>query len=65
MPFISHSSPVLDPDKRTTLTLSITEGDKYLLKGYALRQGVSVSQLLHDWLIEHIVSSDKEAGTNE
>jgi len=38
---------------QTTLTLSMSEQDKYDLKVYALKEHMSVSKLICKWLHEH------------
>ena len=35
------------------ITLSISEEDRKLIKHYAVENGVSMSDLLHDWIILH------------
>lgn len=41
-------------NEQTTLTLSMSKKDKYDLKAYALQKGISVSELIRQWLNEHL-----------
>ena len=40
---------------RSTITLSILEKDKELVKVYALQNHITVSELLHNWIQEKCV----------
>ena len=44
------------PRKRqdaTTMTISISKADKQTVKAYAFQHAVTVSDLIHQWIIEH------------
>ena len=41
--------------RRGTITLSILEKDKELVKVYALQNHITVSELLHNWIQEKCV----------
>ena len=43
----------MDSTKQTTLTVSMTEQEKYELKVAALQQNIFVSELIRRWLREH------------
>ena len=53
MPIINDRSE----GNRTTLTLSITPEDKLVLKRAALEQGVSVAELVHQWVQDKLKDS--------
>lgn len=39
----------------TTMTLSISAEDKQRVKEYAARQSLTVSDLLHEWIVKYCV----------
>lgn len=41
-------------EKRTTLNLSVTVGDKQFLKIYAAEQGVTVAAVIHECITEYL-----------
>lgn len=45
--------PVSDEEKKTTLTLSLTVGDKKRLKMMAAQQETSIAAIIHEWVQEH------------
>lgn len=48
---ISRSAPaVVMGQDRTTITLAISREEKALLKSWAATHGVTMSDLLHDWI---------------
>lgn len=57
-----EGSSVKAVGRRTTMTLSISEEDKYAVKRFALEHGVTVSDLLHMW-IERDCHSPEKGGT--
>ena len=46
-----------DDEKRTTLSLSLTVGDKKTLKMLAAERGTTIAAIIHEWVQEH---SEKE-----
>ncbi len=42
-------------DNATTMTLSCSLEDKIIIKSYAARHGLSVSDLLHSWIMQHCI----------
>ncbi|EPI56807.1 hypothetical protein HMPREF1572_00681 [Gardnerella vaginalis JCP7275] len=40
-------------EKKTTLTLSLTVGDKKKLKVMAAQQETSIAAIIHEWVKEH------------
>lgn len=40
---------------RTTITLSISREDKALLKSWAAVHGITMSDILHDWITENCI----------
>ena len=47
------NTPVAGDDKKTTITLSISEADKMAVKIYAMMHKTTVSDLLHEWIAQH------------
>ena len=49
------SKPTSDPlpEKRTLISVSITESDKALIKRYAFENGATVSGLISKWIREN------------
>ena len=41
-------------EKRTTLSLSITVGDKKALKMMAAERGTTIAAIIHEWVQEHL-----------
>lgn len=41
-------------EKRTTLSLSLTVGDKKALKMMALERETTIAAIIHEWVQEHI-----------
>lgn len=51
------------PRKRqnaTSITLVISEADKAKVKAYALKHSITVSDLLHTWIMEHCEKKEYE-----
>lgn len=46
------SSTNLDDTIRTTLSLSLTVGDKKKLKSMAMNKGMTIAALVHEWIVE-------------
>lgn len=46
--------PGQDDEKKTTLTLSLTVGDKKKLKVMAAQQETSIAAIIHEWIAEHL-----------
>lgn len=46
------SSTNLDDTIRTTLSLSLTVGDKKRLKSMAMNRGMTIAALVHEWIVE-------------
>lgn len=42
-----------DDEKRTTLSLSLTVGDKKKLKLMAVEQNTTIAAIIHGWIAEH------------
>lgn len=54
----SGSAPLGRPRKRLdamTMTISISQADKDLVKSYAFAHAVTVSDLIHTWINQHCV----------
>lgn len=45
------SSTNLDDTIRTTLSLSLTVGDKKKLKSMATNRGMTIAALVHEWIV--------------
>lgn len=45
--------------KRTTLSLSITVGDKKALKMMAAERGTTIAAIIHEWVQEHLEEVDE------
>ena len=45
--------PESDEEKKTTLTLSLTESDKKKLKVMAEQQETPIAAIIHEWVKEH------------
>ncbi|MFW0895809.1 hypothetical protein ACJV2T_05670 [Gardnerella sp. Marseille-Q9179] len=45
--------PGQDDEKKTTLTLSLTVGDKKKLKVMAAQQETYIAAIIHEWVKEH------------
>jgi hypothetical protein len=41
-------------EKRTTLSLSLTVGDKKALKMMALERDTTIAAIIHEWVQEHL-----------
>lgn len=50
LPYLSSTN--LDDTIRTTLSLSLTVGDKKRLKSMAMNKGMTIAALVHEWIIE-------------
>ena len=46
-------------EKRTTLSLSITVGDKKALKMMAAERGTTIAAIIHEWVQEHLEEVDE------
>lgn len=50
---------VTDEEKRTTLSLSLTVGDKKALKMMAAERETTIAAIIHEWILEHLEEVDK------
>lgn len=48
-----------EDEKRTTLSLSLTVGDKKALKMMAAERETTIAAIIHEWVAEHIEEVDK------
>lgn len=48
-----------DNEKRTTLSLSLTTGDKKTLKMMAAEHETTIAAIIHGWIKEHQKEEDK------
>ena len=48
-----------DDEKRTTLSLSLTVGDKKKLKLMAVEQDTTIAALIHGWITERFEKESK------
>lgn len=46
-------------EKRTTLSLSLTVGDKKALKMMALERDTTIAAIIHEWVQEHLKEVDE------
>ena len=46
-------------EKRTTLSLSLTVGDKKALKMMALERDTTIAAIIHEWIQEHLEEVEK------
>ena len=46
-------------EKRTTLSLSLTVGDKKALKMMALERETTIAAIIHEWVQEHLEEVEK------
>lgn len=46
-------------EKRTTLSLSLTVGDKKALKMTAAERGTTIAAIIHEWIQEHLKEADE------
>lgn len=46
-------------EKRTTLSLSLTVGDKKALKMTALKRDTTIAAIIHEWVQEHLEEVDE------
>lgn len=46
-------------EKRTTLSLSLTVGDKKALKMTAAERGTTIAAIIHEWVQEHLEEVDE------
>ena len=46
-------------EKRTTLSLSLTVGDKKALKMTAAERGTTIAAIIHEWVQEHLKEVDE------
>ena len=46
-------------EKRTTLSLSITVGDKKAHKMMAAERGTTIAAIIHEWVQEHLEEVDE------
>lgn len=46
-------------EKRTTLSLSITVGNKKALKMMAAERGTTIAAIIHEWVQEHLEEVDE------
>ena len=49
----NHVSKSRQTEKRTILSLSLTESDKKTLKIMAADQGITIAKMIHNWISEH------------
>ena len=49
---VSADAPAAD-EKRTTLSLSLTVGDKKALKMMAAEKETTIAAIIHEWIAEH------------
>lgn len=48
----------IDNERRTTLSLSLTVGDKKALKMMALERETTIAAIAHEWVQEHLKEVD-------
>lgn len=46
-------------EKRTTLSLSLTVGDKKALKMTAAERGTTIAAIIHEWVQKHLKQVDE------